>query len=77
MDLETGSFIVLAAPANTPEDAIETLESTYHEAYQSDEFQQWVTSIGVTPGWLGSEEVNEWIGSYQERTFAAMDELDL
>ncbi|MBY6108821.1 tripartite tricarboxylate transporter substrate binding protein [Halomonas sp. DP1Y21-3] len=77
VDLETGSFIVLAAPANTPEDAIETLESTYHEAYQSDEFQEWVTSIGVTPGWLGSEEVNDWIGSYQERTFAAMDELDL
>lgn len=77
VDLETGSFIVLAAPANTPEDAIETLESTYHEAYQSDEFQQWVTSVGVTPGWLGSDEVNDWIDSYQERTFAAMDELSL
>ncbi|WP_192035655.1 tripartite tricarboxylate transporter substrate binding protein [Halomonas sp. YLGW01] len=77
VELETGSFIVLAAPANTPEDAIEALESTYHEAYQSDEFQQWVTNIGVTPGWLGSEEVNAWIDGYQERTFAAMDELNL
>ncbi|MBW6390193.1 Bug family tripartite tricarboxylate transporter substrate binding protein [Billgrantia antri] len=77
VELETGSFIVLAAPANTPEDAIATLESAYHEAYQSDEFQQWVTIIGVTPGWLGSEEVNEWIDSYQERTFEAMDELNL
>ncbi|WP_069383216.1 Bug family tripartite tricarboxylate transporter substrate binding protein [Halomonas caseinilytica] len=77
VELETGSFIVLAAPANTSEEAIETLESTYHEAFQSDEFQQWVTSIGVTPGWLGSEDVNEWIEDYQQRTFAAMDELDL
>ncbi|KAA0013078.1 tripartite tricarboxylate transporter substrate binding protein [Billgrantia pellis] len=77
VELETGSFIVLAAPANTPKDAIETLESIYYEAYQSDEFQQWVTSIGITPGWLGSEEVSEWIDSYQERTFAAMDELNL
>ncbi|WP_136247909.1 Bug family tripartite tricarboxylate transporter substrate binding protein [Halomonas borealis] len=77
VDLETGSFIVLAAPANTPEDAIDTLESAYHEAYSSDEFQQWVTSLGVAPGWLGSEEVNEWIDGYQERTFDAMDELNL
>lgn len=77
IDLETGSFIVLAAPANTPEDVIETLETTYHEAYQSEEFQEWVTSIGVAPGWLGSEEVNEWIESYQQKTFDAMDELNL
>ncbi|MED5295604.1 MAG: tripartite tricarboxylate transporter substrate binding protein [Pseudomonadota bacterium] len=77
IELETGSFIVLAAPANTPEDVIDTLESAYQDAYESDEFQQWVTSIGVTPGWLGSEEVDEWIASYQQRTFAAMDELNL
>lgn len=77
VELETGSFIVLAVPANTSEGAIETLESTYHKAYQSDEFQQWVSNIGVTPGWLGSEEVSEWINGYQERTFAAMDELGL
>lgn len=77
VELETGSFIVLAAPANTSEEAIETLESTYHQAFESEEFQQWVTGIGVTPGWLGSDEVNEWIEDYQQRTFAAMDELDL
>lgn len=77
VELETGSFIVLAAPANTSEEAIETLESTYHQAFESEEFQQWVTGIGVTPGWLGSQDVNEWIEDYQQRTFAAMDELDL
>ncbi|QFT83768.1 Tripartite tricarboxylate transporter family receptor [Halomonas sp. THAF12] len=77
VELETGSFIVLAVPANTSEEAIETLESTYHQAFESEEFQQWVTGIGVTPGWLGSDEVNEWIEDYQQRTFAAMDELDL
>jgi tripartite-type tricarboxylate transporter receptor subunit TctC len=77
VDLETGSFIVLAAPANTPEETIDTLESIYHEAYSKDEFQQWVTSIGVTPGWLGGDEVTEWIEGYQKRTYAAMDELGL
>lgn len=77
IDLETGSFIVLAAPAGTPEEAIETLEQAYQKAYDSDEFQQWVTSIGVTPGWLGSEEVKAWVEDYQGRTFDAMDELNL
>lgn len=77
IDLETGSFIVLAAPANTPEEAIDTLEQVYHDAYTTDEFQKWLTSVGVTPGWLGSDEVMEWIDNYQGSAFDAMDELGL
>lgn len=77
IDLESGSFIVLVAPANTPEDAIQTLETAYQEAFDSDEFQQWVSRIGVTPSWLGSDEVDDWMRARQEQVFALMDELEL
>lgn len=77
LELETGSFIVLAAPEGTPEESLEVLENAYHTAYESEEFQQWVTSIGVTPGWLDAEGVDDWIATYQGETFAAMDELGL
>ncbi len=77
MNLESGSFIILVAPANTPDEAIQTLETAYHEAFASDEFQEWVAQVGVTPSWLGSEEVDEWMEARQAETFALMDELDL
>lgn len=76
-DLQTGSFIVLAAPANTPDDAVETLETTFKAAYDSAEFQDWLAQVGVTADWLGSDEVVTWIDELQAKTFALMDELEL
>lgn len=76
-DLQTGSFIVLAAPKDTPEDIIDTLEAAYKAAYESDEFQDWLKQAGVTPDWLASDEVQPWIDQLQEKTFAVMDQLDL
>ncbi|WP_323764389.1 tripartite tricarboxylate transporter substrate binding protein [Marinovum sp.] len=76
-DLQTGSFIVLAAPANTPEEAVETLETTFKAAYDSAEFQDWLAQIGVTADWLGSDEVVAWIDELQDKTFTLMDELEL
>ncbi|MFW2590053.1 Bug family tripartite tricarboxylate transporter substrate binding protein [Sagittula sp. SSi028] len=76
-DLQTGSFIVLAAPANTPDEAIDTLESTFRAAYDSKEFQDWLAQIGVTADWLGSDEVLDWIDEVQTKTFTLMDELEL
>ncbi|TNJ48061.1 tripartite tricarboxylate transporter substrate binding protein [Phaeobacter sp. B1627] len=76
-DLQTGSFIVLAAPANTPDDAVETLEATFKAAYDSAEFQDWLAQIGVTADWLGSEEVGPWVDALQDKTFTLMDELGL
>ncbi|WP_110666621.1 Bug family tripartite tricarboxylate transporter substrate binding protein [Salinicola halophilus] len=75
IDLEMGSFIVLVAPARTPDDVVETLESTYHEAYESDEFQQWLEQIGVTPAWLGAGDVTEWANETQQQLFTTMDDL--
>ncbi len=75
LDLQMGSFITLVAPARTPDDVIEKLETTYHEAYESDEFQQWLTQIGVTPAWLGSDDVTQWSHDTQQRLFETMDDL--
>jgi tripartite-type tricarboxylate transporter receptor subunit TctC len=76
-DLQTGSFIVLAAPKNTPDDAIDTIETAFKAAYDSAEFQEWLAQIGVTPDWLGSDEVNGWVEGLQEKTFSLMDDLNL
>ncbi len=76
-ELETGSFILLAAPKNTPKEAIAKLELSFKQAFESEEFQTWVASIGVTPSWLGASEVQGWIDSLQSDTFKVMDELNL
>ena len=76
-DLQTGSFIILAAPANTPDEAITTLETAFKTAYDSEEFQSWLQQVGVTADWLGSDEVVDWMAELQEKTFSLMDELDL
>lgn len=76
-ELETGSFIILAAPKNTPADALSTLEVAFQRAFESKEFQTWVTSIGVTPSWLGASDVQSWMGGLQAETFKIMDELSL
>ena len=77
IDLETGSFIVLAAPKNTPDDVIASLESIYRKAFESDDFQSWITSVGVTPSWLGASEVQGWVDDLQTNTFSVMDKLGL
>ncbi|MFM9270165.1 Bug family tripartite tricarboxylate transporter substrate binding protein [Halomonas elongata] len=75
LDLQMGSFITLVAPARTPDDVIDKLETTYHDAYETDEFQRWLTQIGVTPAWLGSEDVTEWSRDTQQQLFNTMDNL--
>jgi len=76
-ELETGSFILLAAPKNTPKDKISALETAFKTAFDSKEFQNWVTTIGVTPSWLGSTDVQAWIDELQSSTFKVMDDLNL
>ena len=65
IDLLNGSFIVIAAPAGTPDEA----------AYDSDEFQSWIAKIGVTPNWMGSEDVTQWADATAQGLFAEMDAL--
>ncbi|MFC6487191.1 Bug family tripartite tricarboxylate transporter substrate binding protein [Nitratireductor sp. GCM10026969] len=75
LDLRIGSFIVFAAPAGTPDEAIEAIEQAYKEALESNEFQSWVASVGVTPDWLGTDEVTQWADETSETLFDQMDML--
>ncbi|MBS8270831.1 tripartite tricarboxylate transporter substrate binding protein [Halomonas litopenaei] len=74
-DIQMGSFVILAAPANTPDDAVTALEAAYQQAYDSEEFQNWLVDVGVTPNWLGTDEVEDWAEQTQGELFARMDEL--
>ncbi|ALM54213.1 Bug family tripartite tricarboxylate transporter substrate binding protein [Halomonas huangheensis] len=74
-DIQMGSFVILAAPANTPDEAVEALEQAYQQAYDSEEFQNWLVDVGVTPNWLGHGEVTDWAQQSQQDLFARMDEL--
>lgn len=76
-DLQTGSFLVLAAPANTPDDVVATLESTFKTAYETEEFQSWLAQIGVTADWLGTDGVDDWVDGLQTKMFGLMDDLNL
>ena len=74
-DIQMGSFVILAAPANTPDEAVTALEAAYQQAYDSEEFQNWLVDVGVTPNWLGTDEVEDWAEQTQGELFARMDEL--
>lgn len=73
--LRMGSFIVFAAPAGTPEDVIGALEATFQAAYESDEFQSWLASVGVTPAWLGTEGVTPWADETAQAIYGQLDAL--
>lgn len=75
IDLQIGSFIVFAAPADTSEEALAALENAYKTAFDSDEFQEWVANVGVTPNWLGIDEITPWAEETAESLFAEMDAL--
>lgn len=75
IDLQMGSFIVFAAPANTPDEVVAKLEGAYKAAYDSKEFQEWVAKVGVTPSWLGAGDVTAWADETQASLFDLMTEL--
>ncbi len=75
IELLNGSFIALAAPADTPDEVVAKIESAYKAAYDSDEFQDWISQIGVTPNWMGSDEVTDWADETAQGLFDEMDSL--
>ncbi len=75
VDLQIGSFIVLAAPAGTADDIVKTVEKAYSDAYQSQEFKDWLTKTGVSPAWLGSDKVTAWAKDTQQQFFKIMQDL--
>ncbi len=75
LSLRMGSFIVVATPAGVPDDIVGKIETAYKNALESDEFQTWVADVGVTPNWLGADEVTEWAGVTQASIFEQLDSL--
>lgn len=75
LSLRMGSFIVVAAPAGVSDEVVGKIEAAYQYALDSDEFQQWVADVGVTPNWLGSDEVTTWANDTQAGIFKQLDEL--
>ncbi|RAH99912.1 tripartite tricarboxylate transporter substrate binding protein [Acuticoccus sediminis] len=76
LDLQIGSFILLAVPADTPEAARTALTNAYKTAYDSDAFQSWVSDIGVTPSWIAGDDAGKWVESTQTELFQLMDEIE-
>jgi len=74
-DLEVVSFVLVAAPAGTPEDILSKLEKTFDDAYHSDEFLDWLNQVGVTSAWLGREEVSKWATDTQAKYFDILNDL--
>lgn len=74
-DLQVGSFIVIAAPAETPDEAVAVLEAAYSAAYQGEEFQEWLKAAGVSPAWLGASEVTDWAMDTQAEFFVILQDL--
>lgn len=75
VDLQIGSFIILAAPAGTPDEVVGQLGEVYQAAHESAEFQDWLATVGVTSSWLGTDEVTDWATGTQEEYFAIMQGL--
>ncbi len=75
IDIQIGSFILLGAPAGTPDDVVAKLEKAFYDAHHNDEFRKWLATTGVSPTWLGSDEVTKWAMDTQKQFFTMMDDL--
>jgi tripartite-type tricarboxylate transporter receptor subunit TctC len=75
VDLQIGSFILLAAPAGTPDDVVKTVEKVYSDAYNTKDFKDWLAKAGVSPAWLGSDQVTAWAKDTQQQFFKIMQSL--
>ena len=75
IDIQIGSFILLGAPAGTPDDVVAKLEKVFYDAHHNDEFRKWLATTGVSPTWLGSDEVTTWAMDTQKQFFTMMDDL--
>lgn len=71
----SGSFIFIAAPAETPDEIVNYLQGEFQKAVESDEFKEWTATVGVTPHYLSASDLKEFIVDLQEKDFKALDDL--
>jgi len=74
-ELEIGSFIAIVVPKDTPQPIVDKVEEMFYEAQHSDEFRNWILSVGVTPTWMGQDEVGSYIAKVQKSNFAVLDKM--
>jgi len=73
--LERFSFVIIGVPSETPNEILDKLDKAFYDAQHSDEFRNWLKSIGVSPTYYGMSEVTEWAMGYQERIYKMLDSL--
>jgi tripartite-type tricarboxylate transporter receptor subunit TctC len=71
----TGSFVIICGPAGMPEEAVSYLEAEYKKCVESDAFQEWTKSVGVTPSFMSSADCETFLKELQEKDFAMLDQL--
>jgi tripartite-type tricarboxylate transporter receptor subunit TctC len=73
--LLSGSFLTIAAPAGTPEDAIAKLVSAYKSAATSKEFSDWAATVGVSPDFKSGAELKTFLDNKIAGETAALQAL--
>lgn len=75
LKMQTGSFQLFAVPAGTPDEEVGKLEAAFKAAFDSEDFQSWAKSVGVTTSWQGVNDVTRWVAETQSVIFAQLDAL--
>lgn len=75
-DVVHGSFIVVAAPAGTPPEVVQTLERAFYLAHHSAEFREWLDAVGVEASWLDSQATTRWVMEFQRGEFELIERLE-
>ena len=73
--LLSGSFLTVAAPAGTPEDAIAKLVSAFEAAATSKEFSDWAATVGVSPDFRGGSGLKTFLDNKIAGETAALQAL--
>ncbi len=74
-DFISGSFIIMAAPVETPQEIITKLENAFEKAVSSQEFIDWTVTTGITASFKKGEELKSFINNLQAQEFKYLDEL--
>jgi tripartite-type tricarboxylate transporter receptor subunit TctC len=74
-DVVWGGMRVIAVPAETPQEAKDTLTQAFETAFNDPEFQKKAEETGLTPFWMNAEDTEAYVTRMQERATAMLDRL--
>lgn len=67
IDVTGGSIFGLAVPAGTPQDRIDTLNTCFEQAFQSDQFNEYIERSGVNPAYLSASDYDAYLSQEYQR----------